>query len=40
MQTPKSEFDAIVVGTGPGGSTVAKDLSKKRQKGSYSRTGR
>ena len=32
MQTPKSEFDAIVVGTGPGGSTVAKDLSKNGKK--------
>ena len=27
MQTPKTDFDAIVVGTGPGGATVARDLS-------------
>ena len=32
MQTPKSDFDAIVVGTGPGGATVAMDLSKQGQK--------
>jgi choline dehydrogenase-like flavoprotein len=32
MQTPESEFDVIVVGTGPGGATVAKDLSLSGKK--------
>lgn len=32
MQTPKSDFDAIVVGSGPGGATVAKDLSLSGKK--------
>ncbi len=29
---PKTEFDAIVVGTGPGGATVAKELTKSGKK--------
>ena len=32
MITDKTEFDAIVVGTGPAGGTVARDLSRKGQK--------
>ncbi len=28
----KEKFDAIVVGTGPGGATVAKDLTNKGKK--------
>lgn len=32
MQTPKSDFDAIVVGSGPGGATVARDLSLSGKK--------
>jgi len=32
MQIPKSDFDAIVVGSGPGGATVAKDLSLSGKK--------
>lgn len=32
MKGPKTEFDAIVVGSGPGGATVAMDLSKKGKK--------
>jgi choline dehydrogenase-like flavoprotein len=30
--TPTKEFDAIVVGTGPAGGTIAKDLSREGQK--------
>jgi len=30
--TPKKQFDAIVVGSGPGGASVAKDLAVKGQK--------
>ena len=32
MPLPKTEFDAIVVGTGPGGATVARELSKAGKK--------
>lgn len=32
MKGPKTDFDAIVVGSGPGGATVAMDLSKQGQK--------
>ncbi|PIP39696.1 MAG: glucose-methanol-choline oxidoreductase [Desulfobacterales bacterium CG23_combo_of_CG06-09_8_20_14_all_51_8] len=32
MQTPKTDFDAIVVGTGPGGATVARDLTLNGKK--------
>ena len=32
MLSPKSEFDAIVVGSGPGGATVARDLSRNGKK--------
>ncbi len=32
MQTPTSDFDAIVVGTGPGGATVARELSRNGKK--------
>ena len=31
MITDKTEFDAIVVGTGPGGGTLARDLTRKGQ---------
>jgi len=32
MSPPKTEFDAIVVGTGPGGATVARELTKSGKK--------
>lgn len=32
MHTPRSDFDAIVVGTGPGGATVARELSLNDKK--------
>ncbi|MDZ7832452.1 MAG: GMC family oxidoreductase [Desulfobacterales bacterium] len=32
MPLPKTEFDAIVVGTGPGGATVARELSRAGKK--------
>ncbi len=32
MKQPKTDFDAIVVGSGPGGATVAMDLSKSGKK--------
>jgi choline dehydrogenase-like flavoprotein len=32
MNSAKTDFDAIVVGSGPGGATVAMDLSKKGKK--------
>ena len=32
MPMPKTEFDAIIVGTGPGGATVARELSKAGKK--------
>ena len=32
MKQPKTDFDAIVVGSGPGGATVAMDLSKQGKK--------
>jgi hypothetical protein len=32
MKGPKTEFDAIVCGSGPGGATVAMDLSKQGKK--------
>ncbi len=32
MKSPNTEFDAIVVGSGPGGATVAKDLSANGKK--------
>ena len=32
MKSPKTDFDAIVVGTGPGGATVARDLALKGKK--------
>jgi choline dehydrogenase-like flavoprotein len=32
MKDPKTDFDAIVDGSGPGGATVAMDLSKQGQK--------
>ena len=32
MKSQKTDFDAIVVGSGPGGATVAMDLSKQGQK--------
>jgi choline dehydrogenase-like flavoprotein len=32
MNAPKTEFDAIVVGSGPGGATVARDLSLQGKK--------
>jgi choline dehydrogenase-like flavoprotein len=32
MHVPKTDFDAIIVGSGPGGATVAKDLSLQGQK--------
>ena len=32
MKTPKTDFDAIVVGSGPGGATVARDLSLNGKK--------
>ena len=32
MKTPKTDFDAIVVGSGPGGATVARDLTLSGKK--------
>ena len=32
MKSSKTEFDAIVVGTGPGGATVTKNLSENGKK--------
>jgi choline dehydrogenase-like flavoprotein len=32
MKSPRTDFDAIVVGTGPGGATVARDLTLKGKK--------
>ena len=32
MKTKKQHFDAIVVGSGPGGATVAKELSLNNKK--------
>lgn len=32
METSKKEFDAIVIGSGPGGATVSKELSKHGKK--------
>ncbi len=32
MNSPKTEFDVIVVGSGPGGASVARDLSRRGKK--------